>query len=160
MKDIASGTQVVSAGAGNNIYMPYKWILTHTWGHEGAHNIRHAFVQPSKTGYLTETDVLSPALENELLRAFPGIDSGKYAKYFSKRDEVLARGTQIKNYFNTNHLTGDQIKEYLNLLETGKLENRNALDLLKNHVNDHDAAANFFNLYSFRTGGRLNKYPK
>lgn len=121
----------------------YNWDPSAVAAHEYAHALERVYRVPNPPTFI-DFDKLRPSVSN----------------YFQIHDntELVARGSQIKNYFgfndNSQELTGDMLK-YAAKHYTKDTGLNNNMNEMFNAITDWDEAANWFNKHSLKQGGKL-----
>lgn len=80
----------------------------------------------------------------------------KYKNYLSQSTEIEARGTQLKNYFNSDIITPDMLK-YASQHYVPDTNIDNNMYQFFSGIKDWDIAADYLSKYSLKNGGKFTK---
>ena len=78
----------------------------------------------------------------------------KYKNYLSQSTEIEARGTQLKNYFNSDIITPDMLK-YASQHYVPDTNIDNNMYQFFSGIKDWDIAADYLSKYSLKNGGKI-----
>ena len=79
-----------------------------------------------------------------------------YKKYLSQPTEIEARGTQLKNYFNSDVITPDMLKYAARHYVPDTNMDNNMYQFFSG-IKDWDMAAQYLSKYSLKNGGKFTK---
>lgn len=128
----------VNKKALKDIGFDYPTVLSHEYNHalrtRNINDIKDKLVLQSGFNY----DHLAPS----------------YKKYLSQPTEIEARGTQLKNYFNSDIITPDMLKYAAKHYVPDTNMDNNMYQFFSG-IKDWDMAAQYLSKYSLKNGGKL-----
>lgn len=83
----------------------------------------------------------------------------RYKNYLSNPTEIEARGTQLKNYFDSDIITPDMLK-YASQHYVPDTKQDNNMYQFFSGIKDWDKAAKYLSKFSLKRGGKMNIIPK
>lgn len=126
-----------------------------TLSHEYNHALRNSYFRNNRTDVISK---MAPLFREQ---AFDYSHLPKSARsYLDNFTEIEARGTQLKNYFDTDVLTPDMLK-YASKHYVPDTGFDNNMYQFFSGIKDWDKAAEYLTKYSLKNGGKLNStFPK